>query len=99
MDKAKDELNYYKVVYNFLLDDARDGGDVAYLNQLQQGAFMERREVREQLFIMQELDLASKKYDEPAFAEKIDKDFNEYRMAFVKVQPQQPGMPGQGRRQ
>ncbi len=101
MDKAKDELNYYKIVYAFVMDQAKDDGDISYLTQLQQGAFMERHEVREQLFIMQELDLAVKKYDDPDFAQKIDKDFNDYRMAFVRMSPQQqPGAPGgQGRRQ
>lgn len=99
MDKAKDELNYYKLVYGDVMDEARESGDISYLTQLQQGAFMERHEVREQLFIMQELDMAAKKYDDADFSSKIDKDFNEYRMAFVRMQPQ-PGAPaGPGRRQ
>jgi hypothetical protein len=91
MNKAKDELNYYKTVYEYVLTDARESGDIAYLNQLEQGAFMERHELRENLFIMQELTMTAKKYDDPAFADKVEKDFTDYRMAFVRMQPQQPG--------
>jgi hypothetical protein len=93
--KAKDELNYYKIVYEFVLNQAREDGDISYVNQLQQGAFMERHEVRENLFIMQELTMAAKKYDTPDYSDKVEKDFNDYRMAFVRMQPgengQQPG--------
>ena len=93
MDKAKDELNYYKTVYDYVLTQARESGDMNYLNQLEQGAFTERHEVREQLFTMQELTMAAKKYGDPALAQKIEKDFNEYRMAFVREQPRQQGRP------
>ncbi len=89
LDKAKDELNYYKTVYNYSLGQARDAGDMNYLGQLQQGAFMERREVREQLFIMQELTLASKKYDDADFSAKVDKTFQDYRMGFTQGMPRQ----------
>lgn len=84
-DKAKDELNYYKTVYNYSLAEARDAGDVAYLTQLQQGAFMERREVREQLFVMQELTLAAKRYEDADFSAKLDKTFQDWRMSFVQM--------------
>jgi len=82
-DKAKDELNYYKTVYNFSVNQARENGDIAYLTQLQQGAFMERHEVREELYIMQELTLTAKKYNLGDVATKVAKEFEEYRMAFV----------------
>ena len=85
LDKAKDELNYYKTVYQYSLNQARDAGDMAYFGQLQQGAFMERREVREQLFIMQELTMAAKKYDDADFSGKVDKTFQDYRMSFVQM--------------
>ncbi|HWB62127.1 MAG TPA: hypothetical protein VG603_01360, partial [Chitinophagales bacterium] len=91
-DKAANELDYYKVVYNYTLDQAR-GNDMDYYNQLTQGAFMERREVREQLFIMQELDQTVKKYDAPDFSAKIDKGFNDYRMAFVRMPAGPQGTP------
>ena len=81
--KAKDELNYYKTVYNFSVNQARENGDIAYLTQLQQGAFMERHEVREELYIMQELTLTAKKYNLGDVATKVAKEFDEYRMAFV----------------
>lgn len=87
-NKTKDELNYYKTVYNYSLNMAREAGDIAYLTQLQQGAFMERREVREQLYIMQELTLAAKKYEDATFSAKIDKDFQDYRMSFVQMPKQ-----------
>jgi tetratricopeptide (TPR) repeat protein len=89
LDKCTDELNYYKTVYKFALDQARDAGDMAYFAQLQQGQFMERREVREQMFIMQELSMDSKKYDDADFASKVEKTFMDYRMAFVQQQPNQ----------
>lgn len=89
LDKAKDELNYYATVYQYALRTAREANDMAYYTSLQQGAFMERREVREQLYIMQEMNLAAKKYDDADFSAKIDKEFNDYRMKFVQL-PQQP---------
>ena len=101
MDKAKDELNYYRLVFEFVYNDAKESGDQGYVTQLEQGEFTERHEVREQLFIMQELRMSAAKYDDKEFADKIDKDFNTYRMYFVKMQAQQgPGNPGgpQGQR-
>lgn len=93
LDKAKDELNYYKGVYKYNLDQARESGDMGYYTQLQQGQFMERREVREQLFIMQELSLTAKKYDDADFSASVDKTFMDYRMAFVQAPPQGQGKP------
>jgi hypothetical protein len=89
LEKCKDELNYYKTVYNYDLQNAMDNGNLSYYNQLQQGEFMNRREVREQLYIMQEMNMAAKKYEDAAFAQKVEKDFNDYRMSFVRM-PQQP---------
>jgi hypothetical protein len=92
-DKAKDELNYYVTVYKYALNSAREAGDMGYFSQLQQGAFMERREVREQLYIMQEMNMEAKKFEDAEFAAKIDKEFNDYRMKFVQM-PQMPvGQP------
>ena len=71
------------------MDQARESGDMNYVAQLQQGAFVERREVREQLYIMQEMDMTAKKFDDPAFAEKVDKDFKDYQMSFVQMTPEQ----------
>ncbi len=98
-DKAKDELDYYKTVYAYALSKARESGDMAYYADLQQGKFMERREVREQLYIMQEMNMDAKKYDTPEYAAKIEKEFNDYRMAFVQM-PQSAGpAPGGGQAQ
>ena len=44
---------------------------------------MERHEVREELYIMQELTLTAKKYNLGDVATKVAKEFDEYRMAFV----------------
>ncbi len=89
LDQAKDELNYYKTVYKYSLDQARESGDMAYYTELQQGSFTERREVREQMYIMQELVLAAKESDDPDFAAQVEKTFTEYRMAFVQQMPKQ----------
>lgn len=86
-DKAKDELNYYKTVYKYALDNARESGDYQYLAQLQQGSFTERREVREQLYVMQEMTMTAKQFDNAEFAAQIEKQFNDYRMAFVQAPP------------
>ncbi len=98
MDKAKDELKFYKSAYDYTLAQARAGNDMQYLAELQQGSFMERRELREQLYIMQEMNNNAKKYEDPEFAKQIEKEFNDSRMAFVQVQPQpqggQPPQPG-----
>ena len=98
-DKAKDELNYYKTVYTYSLNQARTNGDNAYYAQLQQGAFMERHEVREELFIMQELNLTAKKYDLGEVATKINKEFDEYRAAFVDPSLRQQMRQGPGQPQ
>jgi hypothetical protein len=86
-NKAKDELNYYKAVYKYALDNARSSGDYAYLAQLQGGAFRDRREIREQLYIMQEMLMASKQYESADYAAKIEKEFMDYSMAFVQAPP------------
>ncbi len=82
LDKAKDELKYYQTVYRYTVQQAREAGDMAYYAQLQQGAFTERREVREQMFILQELSMDAKKFDDADFAQKVEKDFMDYRMSF-----------------
>ena len=89
LDQAKDELNYYKSVYKYSLEQARESGDASYYAELQQGAFVERREVREQMYIMQELAQTSKKNDDSTFAEKVEKTFMDYRMSFVQQMPKQ----------
>ncbi len=96
--KAKDELNYYKTVYKYTLEQAKES-DPAYYQQLQQGEFMERHEVREELYIMQELNLTAKKYDTGEVATKVEKEFGEYRDAFIDpVLLQQQRQMQQGRR-
>ena len=55
----------------------------------------EWREVREQLFIMQELSQASKKYEDSTFNAGIEKTFMDYRMSFVDKSAMQ--MPGGNR--
>jgi len=99
MARAKDELNYYKTVYDYTVRDARDGGDMSYVSQLEQGAFLERHEVREQLFIMQELNLTAKKYEPGAYADSIEKDFRDYQMKFVSPQVMQQQEQQQRQRQ
>lgn len=93
MNKAKNELDYYDRVYDFVLKQAQESGDNGYFNQLQQGEFMERREVREELYVMQEMEMDAKKYDTPEFADSVDKEFTKYRMSFVRMQQPQPGAP------
>ena len=94
-DKAKDELNYYKTVYKYELEQARESGDMAYYSQMQQGEFMQRREVREELFIMQELKMTADKYGETDLKTRLAKEFDEYRMSFVQMPnpTQGPGKP------
>ena len=87
-DKAKNELDYYVTVYKYALENARKSGDMGYYSSLQQGAFTERREVREQLYILQEMVMAAKKYEDAEFSAKIEKDFTDYRYKFIAVQPQ-----------
>ena len=60
---------------------------------------IERREVRDQLGLMQELSQITQKYDEPTFAQKIAQDFQTYQGAFIKVAPQQRRAPGPGKTQ
>lgn len=86
LDKCKDELKYYQTVYKHVLNQAREAGDMNYFTQLQQGQFTERREVREQLYILQELTSTAKKFEDADFAAKVDKEFSDARMSFVQMQ-------------
>ena len=97
MDGAKNELNYYKDVYEYLLNQAKESGDKTYQAQLEQGGMIERREVRDQFGLMQELSQITQKYDEPAFAQKLAQDFQNYQSAFIKVMPQQKRPTGPGK--
>jgi tetratricopeptide (TPR) repeat protein len=100
MGDARNELDYYKDVYAYLLNQAKESGDKNYQAQLEQGGMIEQHtEVNEQFRTMQQLAQMSQKYDEPAFAQKIAKDFQDYQMAFVKAMPQQRHAPGQGKTQ
>ncbi|MBL7778484.1 MAG: DUF2723 domain-containing protein [Chitinophagales bacterium] len=54
-DETTDYLKYSQTVYAWALDQATKSGDLNYLERLKQGSFTERREVREKLYIMQEL--------------------------------------------
>lgn len=40
------------------------------------------------MFIMQELSMAAKKYEDADFASKVEKTFMDYRMSFVQMQKQ-----------
>lgn len=100
MAGARNELTYYKDVYEYLLNQAKESGDKNYQTQLEQGGMIEQhREVAEQLSIMRDLAQMAQKYDDPAFAQSVAKDFQDYQMAFVKVMPQQRHAPGQGKTQ
>jgi len=97
---AKNELEYYKVVYEYLLDQAKSSGDKNYQSQLEQGGMIEQHpEVGEHLSVMRDLAQMAQKYDDPAFAQSVAKDFQDYQMAFIKVMPQQRQAPGQKRPQ
>ncbi len=99
MAGARNELDYYKDVYEYMLNQAKESGDKNYQAQLEQGGMIERREVRDQLGLMQELSQITQKYDEPTFAQKIAQDFQTYQGAFIKVAPQQRRAPGPGKTQ
>jgi hypothetical protein len=83
-NSAQAELKYYNGVFDYLLEQAKDNGDYTYLSQLQQGQFMQRNEVRSQLYMMQEMVNTFKKND-PEIAEKYAKDFEAARNYFVRV--------------
>jgi tetratricopeptide (TPR) repeat protein len=84
MRKAENELDYWKGAYEYALNEARDDGDATYYAQLQQGAFMEKREVREELYIMQELLQTVKRFD-PDHSKQVEDAFDKYRKSFIKI--------------
>ncbi len=83
--KSKNELNYFKSVYRYQLDQARDRGDFAYLERLQQGGFTENRALREQLYILQEMGRVATLYESMDYATKVAKEFEDYRNAFYQL--------------
>ncbi|MFN8299540.1 MAG: DUF2723 domain-containing protein [Chitinophagales bacterium] len=64
---AKDDLNYYRKVYEYTLNEATKAGDAAYTKSLREGSFGERREVRENTTVMIQLVLAAAKYENPDY--------------------------------
>ena len=95
MTSAMNELDYHKDVYEYLLKQAKESGDKNYQTQLEQGGMIEHRDVRDQLSLMQKLSQIAQQYDEPAYAQKLSQDFQNYQAAFMKVAPQQKRVPGQ----
>lgn len=88
--QAQGELNYYKGVYDQLINEAKDDGNYAYLDQLLKGAFREKQEVYQQLAIMQRVVLAIQKYDQEMMP-KYAKEFEANSSYFIRVpQQQQP---------
>ncbi|MFN8278441.1 MAG: hypothetical protein U0T84_13235, partial [Chitinophagales bacterium] len=81
---AKDELRYYQSAFGEILERARDHGDRAELQQLQQGGFMQRRAIQEQLYMLQELMQSAKKYDSPERAAAMEKEFQAAQASFIK---------------
>ncbi|MCS6934044.1 MAG: DUF2723 domain-containing protein [Chitinophagales bacterium] len=68
---CKDYLNYYQTVYRWTLNNATRSGDMEYVERLKQGGFTERREVREKLYIMQELVQTVLENEEPELYAKL----------------------------
>lgn len=77
-------LIYYQGVYRYLLAEARNNGDTQYLQQLQQGSFTDNRNVREPLYIFQEMTRVAKQYEAEDYASKLEKEFDDLRMGFVQ---------------
>jgi hypothetical protein len=86
---AKDEIRYYQYVFRTLMQRAKDGGDMGYYQQLQQGQFIQNRSIQEYLYIMQELTQTAKKYGKPEDATAMEKEFRELQFSFVPAQQQQ----------
>ena len=84
LQQSREFLNYYKTVYRHVLAEARKSGDPQYLQQLQQGSFTENRNVREPLYMFQEMIRTAKQYEDAEYAAKLEKEFDEHRMGFVQ---------------
>jgi hypothetical protein len=85
LEQSRDFLRYYQTVYRYLLEQARSSGDLPYLQQLQQGSFTENRNVREPLYIFQEMMRTAKQYEEADYSSKLEKEFEQIRMSFVQM--------------
>ncbi len=85
--KSKDELGYWENAYKIELKRAQDRGDRGYVSQLQQGAFTQNRPIQEQLYVLQQLSFAAKKYD-PEYATKIEEAFKNAQRAFTQGVPE-----------
>ncbi|HEY0262081.1 MAG TPA: hypothetical protein VGB95_03585, partial [Chitinophagales bacterium] len=80
---AKDNLSYWQFVYGEELKKANDAGDRNYLQQLQNGYFMQHRPIQEQLYVLRELANAAKEYN-PSVAAKYEKEFNTAQESFIQ---------------
>jgi len=83
--QSRDFLRYYQTVYRYLLQQARNSGDSQYLHNLQQGSFTENRNVREPLYIFQEMMRTAKQYEDAEYSSKLEKEFEQLRMGFVQM--------------
>ncbi len=84
LQQSREFLNYYKTVYRHVLAQARNSGDARYLQQLQQGSFTENRNVREPLYMFQEMIRTAKQFEDAEYSAKLEKEFDEHRMGFVQ---------------
>jgi hypothetical protein len=84
LQQSREFLNYYKTVYRHVLAQARNSGDAQYLQQLQQGSFTENRNVREPLYMFQEMIRTAKQFEDAEYSAKLEKEFDEHRMGFVQ---------------
>ncbi len=80
---AKDELNYYKGVYSYMMATVSDPD---YLQQLRRGSFLEKREVREQTSVMAQLVIAAVKHENPEIYEQVRGDLNHWLMMDIRTQ-------------
>ncbi len=85
LTQSREFLKYYQGVYRYLLQQARNSGDNQYLQQLQQGSFTDNRNVREPLYIFQEMMRTAKQYEDAEFSSKLEKEFEQLRMGFVQM--------------
>lgn len=85
LEQSRDFLRYYQTVYRYLLQQARNSGDSQYLQNLQQGSFTENRNVREPLYIFQEMMRTAKQYEDNDYSSKLEKEFEQLRMGFVQM--------------
>lgn len=87
---AKAEIKYYQYAYGVVVQRAKDSGNKLESDELAQGKFLQTsRELQQNLYMLQELAQAARKYEKPEVAAPMEKEVTDLQYSFMPYQLQQ----------